>query len=158
MPSGTTVPTTASPYFGSLSRIVWPPARIAPASRTWRSAPSKIARTTSVGSSSGSAATESASKGWPPIANTSFSAFVAAIVPKSSGSSTIGGKKSIVKTRARSSSSLYTAASSAGSSPTSRYSASAGTKPRSSSSRRAAEYFAAHPPAVARSVSFTPER
>ena len=52
-PSGETVPTTASPYFGSASRIVWPPASIAPAARTWRSAPSKIARTVSVGSSSG---------------------------------------------------------------------------------------------------------
>ena len=40
------MPTTASPYFGSASRIVCPPARIAPAARTWRSAPSKIARTT----------------------------------------------------------------------------------------------------------------
>ena len=58
-----TVPTTASPYFGSASRIVCPPARIAPAARTCRSAPSKIARTTSVGSSSGNAATESASSG-----------------------------------------------------------------------------------------------
>ncbi len=106
MPPGETVPTTARPYFGSVSRIVWPPARIAPAARTWRSAPSKIARTTSVGSSSGNAATESASNGAPPIANTSLSAFVAEIAPKSSGSSTIGGKKSIVKTSARSSSSL----------------------------------------------------
>ena len=34
IPSGATVPTTASPYFGSASRIVWPPARIAPAART----------------------------------------------------------------------------------------------------------------------------
>ena len=30
------MPTTASPYFGSASRIVWPPARIAPAARTCR--------------------------------------------------------------------------------------------------------------------------
>jgi hypothetical protein len=37
-PSGCTVPTTASPYFGSRSRIVWPPARIAPAARTCASA------------------------------------------------------------------------------------------------------------------------
>ena len=57
------------------------------------------------GSSSGNAATDSASNGDPPIANTSLSAFVAAIAPKSDGSSTIGGKKSIVKTIARSSSS-----------------------------------------------------
>ena len=63
------------------------------------------ARRVSVGSSSGNAATDSASSGTPPIAKTSLSAFVAAIAPKSSGSSTIGGKKSIVKTSARSSSS-----------------------------------------------------
>jgi hypothetical protein len=30
MPSGRTVPTTARPYFGSASRIVWPPARRLP--------------------------------------------------------------------------------------------------------------------------------
>ena len=57
------MPTTASPYFGSASRIVWPPASSAPAARTCSSAPSKTARTTSVGSSSGNAATDSASSG-----------------------------------------------------------------------------------------------
>ncbi len=41
----------------------------------------------------------------PPIAKTSFSAFVAAIAPNVRGSSTSGGKKSTVKTIARSSSS-----------------------------------------------------
>ena len=105
MPSGWTVPTTASPYFGSLSRIVCPPARIAPASRTCASAASRIAATVSCGSSSGNSAIESASSGRPPIAKTSFRAFVAAIVPKSRGSSTSGGKKSSVKTSAVSSSS-----------------------------------------------------
>jgi hypothetical protein len=40
----------------------------------------------------------------PPIAKTSFKAFVAAIRPKVAGSSTSGGKKSTVKTIARSSS------------------------------------------------------
>src|SRR5262249_56680897 len=75
--------------------------------------------------------------------------------PVAAGVVTIGGKKSSVKIRARSSSSLYTAASSAGASPTSRFSASIGTKPDSSSSSRAAEYLAAHPPQVARSVSLT---
>ena len=82
-PSGWTVPTTASPYFGSLSRIVCPPARIAPAARTCASAAARIAATVSCGSSSGNSAIESASSGRPPIAKTSFSAFVAAIVPKS---------------------------------------------------------------------------
>ena len=37
--SGCTVPTTASPYFGSTSRIVCPPARIAPAACTRSPAP-----------------------------------------------------------------------------------------------------------------------
>jgi hypothetical protein len=41
----------------------------------------------------------------PPIAKTSLRAFAAAIAPKSAGSSTSGGKKSTVKTSARSSSS-----------------------------------------------------
>ena len=53
----------------------------------------------------GNAAIESASSGRPPIANTSLSAFAAAIAPNVAGSSTIGGKKSSVKTSARSSSS-----------------------------------------------------
>ena len=106
IPSGWTVPTTARPYFGSASRIVWPPARIAPAARTCSSAPAKTAPTSSVSSSSGNAAIESASSGVPPIAKTSLSAFVAAMRPNSAGSSTSGGKKSSVKTSARSSSSL----------------------------------------------------
>ena len=80
--SGCTVPTTASPYFGSSSRIVWPPARIAPASRTASAAPARISPSISTGSSSGKAVTESASSGRPPIAKTSLSALVAAIRPK----------------------------------------------------------------------------
>ena len=76
--------------------------------------------------------------------------------PNVRGSSTTGGKKSTVKTSARSSSSRYTAASSAGSSPTSRSVASAGTSPARSVSSRAAEYFAAQPPALARLVSVGP--
>ncbi len=40
--SGCAVPTTASPYFGSSSRIVCPPASSAPAARTVSSAPSRI--------------------------------------------------------------------------------------------------------------------
>src|SRR5215212_6404707 len=79
IPSGCTVPTTARPYFGSASRIVWPPARRPPAARTCWSAAAKIAASISIGSSSGNAAIESASNGVPPIANTSFSALVAAM-------------------------------------------------------------------------------
>jgi len=81
IPSGWTVPTTASPYFGSASRIVCPPASRPPAARTWASAAAKIAPSISIGSSSGKAAIESASSGVPPIAKTSLSAFVAAIAP-----------------------------------------------------------------------------
>ena len=81
MPSGRTVPTTASPYFGSSSRIVCPPASTAPAARTCWSAAEKIAPSISVGSDSGKAAIESASSGVPPMAKTSLSAFVAAIAP-----------------------------------------------------------------------------
>ena len=58
MPSGWTVPTTASPYFGSSSRIVCPPARIAPAARTASSAPASTSPSTSIGSSSGNAVTD----------------------------------------------------------------------------------------------------
>ena len=104
-PSGWTVPTTARPYFGSSSRIVCPPASTAPDSCTFAAAASKIARTVSSGSSSGKAAMESASSGLPPMAKTSLSALAAAMAPKSAGSSTIGGKKSVVKISARSSSS-----------------------------------------------------
>jgi len=81
IPSGWTVPTTASPYFGSASRIVCPPASSPPAARTCASAAAKIAPSISTGSSSGNAAIESARSGVPPIANTSLSAFVAAIAP-----------------------------------------------------------------------------
>ena len=84
-PSGCAVPTTASPYFGSESRIVWPPASSAPAARTVSSAPARISASTLVGSSSGNAATDSASSGAPPIAKTSLSAFAAAMAPKSRG-------------------------------------------------------------------------
>src|SRR6476619_6542696 len=76
IPSGRTVPTTASPYFGSASRIVWPPASSPPAARTCWSAAAKISASISIGSSSGKAAIESASSGVPPIAQTSFNPLV----------------------------------------------------------------------------------
>ncbi len=63
----------------------------------------------------------SAMIGVPPIAYTSDSALVAAIRPKSKGSSTIGMKKSVVAISACASFSRYTAASSAVSVPTSRF-------------------------------------
>ncbi len=101
--SGWATPTTASPNFGSRSRIVWPPASVPPASRTTCAAPPTIAAMTSVGRSSGKAAIESAKSTRPPMAKTSEQAFAAAIAPKVAGSSTSGGKKSTVPITARSS-------------------------------------------------------
>ena len=72
---------TASPYFGSGSRIVWPPASRPPASRTLPAAASKTAAIASRGKSSGKAAIESANRTRPPIAYTSDSALAAAIAP-----------------------------------------------------------------------------
>ena len=94
---------TARPYFGSGSRIVWPPASVPPASRTLDEAPAKISVRTSRGRSSGNAAIDSANSTRPPIAKTSDSAFAAAISPNVRGSSTSGGKKSSVPMIARSS-------------------------------------------------------
>ena len=101
--SGWAAPITASPYFGSGSRIVCPPASVPPASRTFSAAPSNTAASTSRGSSSGNAAIDSANRTRPPIANTSLSAFAAAIAPNVRASSTSGGKKSSVPMIARSS-------------------------------------------------------
>ena len=70
--------------------------------------------------SPGQAARLTANSGRPPIAYTSDSAFAAAIRPQSPGSSTIGVKKSVVSTSARSSSRRSTAASSPSSAPMSR--------------------------------------
>ncbi len=55
------------------------------------------------GKCSGKAAMFTAIVTRPPMANTSLQALAAAIAPKSAGSSTSGGKKSVVETRARSS-------------------------------------------------------
>ena len=101
--SGCAAPMTASPYLGSGSRIVWPPASVPPASRTLAEAPAKISVMTSRGRSSGKAAIDSANRTRPPIANTSESALAAAISPNVRGSSTSGGKKSSVPMIARSS-------------------------------------------------------
>ena len=70
--------------------------------------------------SPGQAARLTANSGRPPIAYTSDSAFAAAIRPQSAGSSTIGVKKSVVSTSARSSSRRSTAASSPSAAPMSR--------------------------------------
>ena len=101
--SGWTTPCTASPKIGSGLRIVWPPATVPPASATTAAAASKIAAIASRGKCSGKAATLIASTTRPPMANTSLHALAAAIAPKSDGSSTSGGKKSVVDTSATSS-------------------------------------------------------
>ena len=114
-------PVTARPYLGTGSSIVWPPATKHPA-RAATSAPPrstwpKMARSSP---SPGQAARLTANSGRPPIAYTSDSAFAAAIRPQSAGSSTIGVKKSVVSTSARSSSRRNTAASSPSAAPMSR--------------------------------------
>ena len=70
--------------------------------------------------SPGQAARLTANSGRPPIAYTSDKAFAAAIRPQSYGSSTIGVKKSVVSTSARSPSRRSTAASSPSAAPMSR--------------------------------------
>ena len=101
--SGCTRPCTARPKIGSSERIVWPPATTPPASRTTSDAADRIAPIASTGMRSGNAEMLSAITTRPPMANTSLHAFAAAIAPKSDGSSTSGGKKSVVDTIARSS-------------------------------------------------------
>ncbi len=97
--SGATSPVTAMPYFGSASRIEWPPTTATPASAATAAPPSRTRASRSSGrSSTGHATRFSAVSGRPPIAYTSLSAFVAAIRPQSYGSSTIGVKKSTVWT------------------------------------------------------------
>src|SRR5688500_12111554 len=92
-----------------------------PASAHTDSPPSRILRITASGSfSSGMPRIASAKMGRAPMAYTSEMALVAAMRPKSNGSSTIGVKKSVVATSAWLSFKRYTAASSAVSVPTSR--------------------------------------
>ena len=88
----------------------------------------------------------------PPIANTSLHAFAAAIAPKSLGSSTSGGKKSVVLTKATSSETWYTAASSKGARPTSNAGSSDAGKSLTKSASNVAPHLAAHPPHEVHSV------
>jgi hypothetical protein len=62
-----------------------------------------VAATASTGMRSGKAEMLSANTTRPPMAKTSLQALAAAMAPKSDGSSTSGGKKSVVETRAASS-------------------------------------------------------
>ncbi len=155
--SGWAAPITASPYLGSASRIVCPPASVPPPSRTFAAAPARISLSVSPGRSSGNAAIESANRTRPPIAKTSDNAFAAAISPNVRGSSTSGGKKSTVPMIARSSLTRYTAPSSGGFRPAINSSGAAAEasapRPASASARRSAPSFAAQPPQSVISVS-----
>ena len=101
--SGWTRPVTHSPYFGSLSMTVWPPAMTPPASATFSAPPRKTSATMLLSISRGKPATASANSTSPPIAYTSDMALAAATAPHVHGSSTTGGKKSTVSTSASSS-------------------------------------------------------
>ena len=83
MRSGCTVPNTDRPYFGSSSSMEWPPTTNAPASRTLSAPPRSTLATTSVPRLHGNARMLSAVRGFAPMANTSDSAFAAAMAPNS---------------------------------------------------------------------------
>src|SRR3954469_3018110 len=155
--SGCAAPITASPYLGSTSRIVWPPASIPPASRTLPAAASKTVASAACGKPSGKTAMDSANRTRPPIAKMSDRALAAAISPYAAGSATSGGKKSSVPRIARSSEIRYAAASSGGWSPA--MSAASpepvpvlAPSPASASASRSAPSFAAQPPHSVSSV------
>jgi len=65
---GCTSPMTASPYFGSLSSTVWPPASAAPPSSTFSAPPRRISEMISSGSLGGNPQMFSASTTSPPMA------------------------------------------------------------------------------------------
>ncbi len=119
--AGSARPVTARPYLGTGSSIVCPPATKHPACAATSAPPrSTWPRMARSSPSPGQATRLTANSGRPPIAYTSDSAFAAAIRPQSAGSSTIGVKKSVVSTSARSSSRRSTAASSPSAAPMSR--------------------------------------
>ena len=68
MRSGWTRPVTHSPYFGSLSTTVWPPAMTPPASATFSLPPRKTSAMIAFDISRGNPATASANSTSPPIA------------------------------------------------------------------------------------------
>ncbi len=88
---------------GSSDRIVWPPAVVPPAAATVSADAPRMAAIASRGRASGKADRFRAMTTRAPMANTSEQALAAAMAPKSAGSSTNGGKKSAVDTRATSS-------------------------------------------------------
>ncbi|KAG1483569.1 hypothetical protein G6F54_013529 [Rhizopus delemar] len=134
--------------------MLWPPATTMPAAAQARSPPCRMPRMVSCGSTLiGMPTMASANSGRAPIAYRSDSALVAAMRPKSNGSSTIGMKKSVVATIAWRSSRRYTAASSLVSRPPSS-SAGAGSAgiPRSSSESTPGAILQPQPPPWASEV------
>ncbi len=101
MRSSSTKPVTARPNLGSWSLMEWPPATMTPASRHLSAPPARICPATSSPRQLGKHSRFKASAGRPPMAQTSERAFAAATWPNRKGSSTIGGKKSVVPTRPR---------------------------------------------------------
>ena len=65
---GCTRPVTASPYFGSLSWMVCPPAMAAPTERSTSAPPRRISERSGAGKSGGNAAMFKANNTSPPIA------------------------------------------------------------------------------------------
>ena len=102
MRSGCTRPVTQSPYLGSASTTVWPPAMTPPASATFSAPPRNTSVMIFLSKSRGNPATASANSTSPPIAYTSDMALTAATAPHVHASSTTGGKKSTVSTIASS--------------------------------------------------------
>src|SRR5262245_50650078 len=118
-----------------------------------------MAAMASGGMRSGNAEMFNASATDPPIVNSSLQALAAAMAPKSAGSSTSGGKKSVVDTIASSSLTWYTAASSNGAKPTSNDEWTPLPSlaiERRSAARGDAPHLAAHPPHDVHSVSRMP--
>ena len=144
-------PMTASPYFGSGSRIVWPPASIPPASRTSRT---RVEDRASAGFGNlRDRRDRSANSTRPPIANTSDSAFAAAISPYATGRRRAAERSRASRGR-QALRDQVTAASSGGSRPA--MSAPSGSvpapSPASASESRSAPSFAAQPPHSVSSV------
>ena len=80
--SGCTNPVTESPYLGSSSSTEWPPIKSAPASFTLSAPPFSISPSIFISRYLGNPTMFIAITGFPPIAYTSLSEFVAAICPK----------------------------------------------------------------------------
>src|SRR5215212_3350630 len=151
--SGWTSPITTRPKIGSSTSIECPPSIRQRARSVTSAAPPSTSASISNGSfSRGQPTRLRANSGVAPMAYTSLSALAAAIAPQARGSSTIGVKKSVVATRARSSLSLNTAASSRLAASTSTRGSTTGGKCRSTSFRSTEPSLQAQPAPCDRAV------